>query len=118
MGKRVENPRTERLFVLCNPQEQEFFKRCASHAGCNVSELVRHLFTVYGSDHNIPSRTDLPAALTAEQMIAKLGMTNGAQFAQVSADQLADHIDPDKFDDSNTSTMDPLPESFDPSVSR
>ena len=113
MGKRVENPRTERLFVLCNTQEQDFFKRCAAHANCTVSELVRHLFTVYGSDHGIPSRTDLPATLTADQMIAKLGMTTGAQFSQVSADQLADHIDPDKFDDSNTGS-----ESFDPCVSR
>jgi len=113
MGKRVENPRTERLFVLCNPAEQDFFKRCAAHSGCTVSELVRHLFAVHGSDHGIPSRTDLPATLTAEQMIAKLGMTNGAQFAQVSEDELVSHIDPDKFDDRNTGS-----ESFDPCVSR
>lgn len=111
MTKAADKIRDERLNVKVNSDELDFFKRCAAHAGCNMSQMIRHLFTEYAGTYGIPVRRDVPAPLTAEQMFSKLGIAlhGAAEHHTVDATSLEGNIDPDRFDESITSTLDPLP---------
>lgn len=102
--------RNNRLHSTFNTDELDFFKRCAAHAACSLVQMTRHLYTAYAGDYGIPVRRDTPAPLTADQMFAKLGIVkSNVEHHTVDASSLEGNIDPDRFDESNTSTIEPLP---------
>lgn len=122
MGKHIEGGRKEFFGMKASVAELDLLKRCATHAGCSPADLIRWLTIEYAHVNGLPVRPGIAPTLTAEEMCAKLGLPPPGPVPYLMVDQgtLAAQIDPDRFDDSNTSTMEPLPamESFDPSVAR
>lgn len=113
-----EDPKKGQIRLRCTEKEIDFFDRCVAHSSMgrtggmedNRSSFVRYLFTEYAAIHGIPFDPSAPAPLTADQMFAKLGIVkSNVEHHTVDASSLEGNIDPDRFDESNTSTLDPLP---------
>lgn len=114
-----DDPKNSSIRIRTTEKERDFYARCVAHASMgrndgnedNRSAFIRHLFTQYAAEHGIPFDTSAPLPLTADQMFAKLGVTdNGpARYVVYDSTALDDDIDPDRFDESYTSTIDPLP---------
>ena len=108
-----DNPRTELVTIRATKEEHEFWKRCASHAsmgrGDNLSAFVRHLFIEYAAQHGIEYRPAPKMPVSDSPWAHPLPMPAMPYLPREQSDLEAD-LDPDRFDDSNTSTMDPLPD--------
>lgn len=122
MSKHLEGGRKEFFGMKASEGELNLLKRCANHAGCSPADLIRWLTIEYAHVNGLPVRQNMPEPISAADMCAKLGLPPPGPVPYLMVDQatIAAQIDPDRFDDSNTSTMEPLPanESFDPSVVR
>lgn len=107
--RRPSKPRV--AVVRCTSQELDFFTRCTRHAAFDrsggvddpFSGMVRHLFTVYATEHGIPFNPNAAPALTAKELFARLGIEGSSPAAYVPRDVtcLDDNIDPDRFDERN-----------------
>lgn len=112
-----ENPRDQFLRVRATKADIDYIDRIIKRLSMgragedSRSDFVRHLITKCGDELGVPYDPTRPA-LTADEMFAKLGVKNSGPAAYVlhEASSLEGSIDPDRYDESNTSTIEPLPE--------
>ena len=113
MGKHIEGGRKEYFGMKASEGEADLMTRCAAHAGCSTADLVRWLFIEYAHVNGLPVRRDIPPALTAEELCAKLGLPapGPVPYAVVERETVDEQPDPDRFfmDERTSSTLEPLP---------
>lgn len=111
MAKHIEGGRNEFFGMKMSEGERDLLTRCARHANCSPADLIRWLTIEYAHVNGLPVRQNMPEPISAADMCAKLGLAppGPVPYLMVNTETVASRMDFDRFDDTNTSTMDPLP---------